>query len=83
MGDVIHLAVRAWSDGTLLFDEKVDVTDDQNLELLVERHMKQLVDHPKHMLEIEFLDEPDVNQRFFRFGTDPRGMVIPIGIRLG
>jgi len=29
------------------------------------------------MIEIEFLDEADVNRRFFRIGTNPAGMIRP------
>ena len=51
------------------------------VEQLAQEHVLRLIDD-LHMVEIEFLDEPDPNERFIRFGTDPRGMVVPIKIAL-
>jgi len=34
------------------------------------------------MIELEFLDEPNPLERFFRFGSDPSGMVMPIKVIL-
>jgi hypothetical protein len=78
---MIRLAIRAFSGKTKLFDERIEC-EEKELDTLAERQIKRLIEYPKHMLEIEFLDEPDLNQRFFRFGTDPRGMVLPISIKL-
>src|SRR5215471_1809380 len=81
----LKLIIRGFTKGCLLFADRLEVND-QDIEdvipWLVEKRWQILVDHPRHWIEIEFLDEPDPAQRFFRFGTDPNGMVMPIEIDL-
>jgi hypothetical protein len=64
-----------------LFEDIINVVDaafDKLLPALAAKHVAALSAHPSHMIEIEFLDEPNPNERYCRFGTDPGGMVIPI-----
>lgn len=78
---MIRLRIRAFSGKTKLFDERIEC-EEHELDAIAERQIKRLVDYPKHMIEVEFLDEPNVNQRFLRFGSDPTGMVQPFCIKL-
>jgi hypothetical protein len=82
---MIRLAFRGFAHGKQLWEESVEV-DESNLARvlpdLAEKHAAAMADHELHMVEIEFLDEPDPNERFFRFGTDPGGMVAPIRVDL-
>lgn len=82
----MKIAIRGFIGGVQQFDERLDVSESgDELEALAEKHALALLAKPggdKHMLEVEFLEEPDPLQRFFRFGTDPAGMVAPIGVRL-
>jgi hypothetical protein len=78
----MKLAIRGYHGKSLIFEDRVDVEGrDEVLPYFAEKHAKLLSGAP-HMIEIEFLDEPDPLQRFFRFGTDPSGMVIPIEVKL-
>lgn len=77
----VRLVIRGFCGRTRIFEDRV-VVREEDLENLARDHLLRLKDYPKHMIEIEFLDEPDIGQRFFRFGTDPSGMVRPIGISL-
>lgn len=82
---VTALAVRVFVNGVLQSTERVTVRDDEIDRViggLAEKHAKELMLFERHMVEIEFLDEPDVTQRFFRFGTDPSGMVLPLPVDL-
>lgn len=76
---MIRLAIRGYGDDELLFDDTVELEDLDDLEPLAFRHMTILSRHESHMIEMEFLDEPDPKQRFIRF--DPSMMMfIPIRI---
>ncbi len=80
----VRLAIRGFAGTTRIFEERVDVEVDHLggiLPTLAEMHAKRLAAYEKHMIEIEFLDEPNEKERFFRFGTDPSGMVVPIEIQ--
>lgn len=83
----MRVVIRGFAEGKLLFKDQVEVEGDDALEeslllQLAEKHGDQIARHALHMIEIEFLDEPDPIQRFFRFGTDRAGMVEPVRIDL-
>ena len=82
----IHLAIRGFAGKRKVFEDRayVEVDQLQNvLPQLAEAHVTKLVAHELHMIEIEFLDEPDPMERYFRFGTDPSGMIMPLKVLLG
>jgi hypothetical protein len=81
----VRLCFRGWKTGVMkcAFEERVEVSDaeiESVLPRLAEKHAEMLA--AGGMVEVEFLDETDVKQRFFRFGTDPARMVRPIAIDL-
>ena len=76
----MKVTIRGFADGAKIFEDQLDVPE-QALEALLpelaEKHARALADSELHMIEIEFPDDPGPD-RFFRFGTDPDGMMIPI-----
>ena len=79
------LAIRGSRADVVVFEDFVEWTEeelDRRLGPLAEKHARVMLtgEDALHMIEIEFLDEPDPAQRFFRFGTDPKRMVNPVGI---
>jgi hypothetical protein len=82
---IIRLAIRGYAADKIQFEDRVVIESDDLDKLLPDlaaKHAAALAEHALHMIEIEFLDEPDPLQRFFRIGTDPSGMVMPIGFDL-
>lgn len=81
----MRLAIRGFKFRELVFEERVNKTLEE-LETLLpklgEQHATAMAAGDLTMIEIEFVDDPDPLQKFFRFGTDPGGMVIPIEIEL-
>jgi hypothetical protein len=79
----IRVIIRGYADGVLKFEERHDFSE-SDIDALVpgiaRRHGRALRDHELHMIEIEFPDDPDPEERFFRIGTDTRGMVLPVPI---
>src|SRR4029434_10710898 len=79
----MNVIIRGYKNGDLDFEDRLDDLPDRDdpqgawvLDLAA-RHARRLMAFP-HMIEIEFPDEPDEMKRFFRFGTDPSRMRMPI-----
>jgi hypothetical protein len=78
----IRLAIRVYIEKALHSEECINLNPkrlDGLLPKLAEKHAALIADKGG-MIEIEFLDEPDLYSRFLRIGTDPSGMVMPIAI---
>lgn len=76
----IRLAVRVYIGRVLKYEELITIENDQVPDLmpaLAQKHIEALARSPG-MIEIEFLDEPNEQERFFRIGSDPAGMVLPL-----
>jgi len=81
----MRVAIRGFAAGKVIFEDRVELDErgmEQLLPGLAEQNAAAMAAHRLHWIEIEFLDEPDRAQRFFRFGTDPAGMVLPLQIDL-
>ena len=76
----MRIAIRGFIGGEQQFEEVVNA-DFVDIGELARKHVERLA-HAPHMIEIEFLDEPNRAERFFRMGTDPSGMHNPIAIDL-
>ena len=77
----MRVILRGFKNGKLDFEEHLEAPerDDPRGQWVMDlaaRHARRLMGS-HHMIEMEFPDEPDVRQRFLRFGTDPSRMVSP------
>lgn len=80
----LRVGIKIFIDSTMVGSEELEIEEAEitkTVEALAKKHAKAIVAR-KHMIEFEFLDEPDVEQRFLRVGTDPAGMVKPVAIDL-
>lgn len=83
----IRLVIRGFVGGIKQFEEPIEVSEaGHEIEGLAETHALRLLALPggeRHMLELEFLDEPNPAERFFRIGTDPSAMILPMAVSSG
>lgn len=77
-----RLAIRLYLAGRL--DEEIVVdAETADLEALAREHAERAcVSGKPHLVEMEFLDEADQMQRYYRFGTDPSRMASPLKVKL-
>lgn len=73
----MKIIVRGWGDGRLLFEDPLETEGRKSPEDTARRQIETATAYEKHMIEIEFVEEPDPMQRFFRFGNDKSMMEDP------
>ena len=78
----MRVIVRGFLKGDHVFSDhqEIDPEDDGLIRRVADQHIRMTAAGEVDMIEIEFLDEPDPNQRFFRIGTNPARMVAPVRI---
>lgn len=75
----MKVAVRGFAGKRRIFEEIVDVDfDTSDPEDVIRSQVERMLPYPDHMIELEFIEDAPNPYRFFRFGTDPEGMVIPM-----
>jgi hypothetical protein len=85
LDDTLRLMIRGFDGNRVVFAKPVTVSEESLSDLLpqlAEEHASAMMRGEYGMIEIEFLDEPDPLERFFRIGVDPKGMVAPVAIDL-
>jgi hypothetical protein len=79
----VRIRRRVWVEGALVLDEEavepVDKSKSDGPDFA--KRVGALAQGRRHMVELEFLDEPNPLTRFIRFGTDPSMMDIPLRVR--
>lgn len=80
--NVQRLTVRGWKNGVLEFAEAHTFHGEFNergedIQTMADRQIAQVATAPLHLIEIEFMDEPDREKRFMRLGPDKERMVEP------
>lgn len=78
---MIRVIIRGFLGAAMQFETPIDADEDYIDNLLPglgEQHAHSMADGKIDMIEIEFPDDPDPNDRFLRFGVSPQGMVAPI-----
>jgi hypothetical protein len=79
---LVRIRVRGWENKEKKFDEHIELESaaeiNKRLPVIAQHHISMLADAKDWLVEIEFLDEPDPLQRFFRLGSHPTHMAVPI-----
>lgn len=82
---MIRLMFRGYLGRVCQWERPTSIAEsdlDQVLPRLASEHGEAMNHGELTMIEVEFLDELDPNERYFRLGVSPEGMVCPIGIEI-
>lgn len=82
---IIRLVVRGYLGSELIFRQNLALDSalvDSVIAAMAPKHSAAMAAHELDMIEFEFPDDPNPDERFFRIGTNPDGMVMPIEVDL-